>query len=114
LKGGQYDLTFAENGREALEKARSQTFDLILMDIQMPVMDGLTATRLIRESEMQAGRTPVPLLALTGNARKADIELSLSAGCDAHILKPVSRLELLNAIQKYLRARTAPINAPEA
>jgi CheY-like chemotaxis protein len=107
LKKGPYELTFAENGKEAMDAAGSQPFDLILMDIQMPVMDGLTATRLIREGEREAGRPATPLLALTGNARKADIELSLAAGCNAHVLKPISQSELLKTIQRYAPVRTA-------
>jgi CheY-like chemotaxis protein len=106
LKRGPYQVTFAENGKVALEAALAQPFDLILMDIQMPVMDGLTATRLIREVEQREGRVPVPLLALTAHTRKADIELSLAAGCNAHISKPVSKSGLLDTIQKYLSMRT--------
>jgi len=101
LRGEKYEITFAENGKQALEAALSQPFDLILMDIQMPVMDGLTATRLIREAERQEGRHPTVLLALTAHTRKADIDLSLAAGCTAHVSKPISRLELLSTIQKY-------------
>lgn len=101
LKRGPYDVTFAENGKLAVEAALSQPFDLILMDIQMPVMDGLTATRLIRESELSQGRAPVPLLALTAHTRKADIELSLAAGCNAHISKPISKSGLLETLLRY-------------
>ena len=101
LKKGPYEITFAENGKLAVEAVASRIFDLILMDIQMPVMDGLAATRLIRELEQQQGRTKTPLLALTSNARRSDIELSLVAGCDAHVLKPISKIELLNTVRKY-------------
>ncbi len=101
LKKGPYEITFAENGKIAVEAVTSRTFDLILMDIQMPVMDGLAATRLIRQLEQQQGRPKTPLLALTSNARKSDIELSLGAGCDAHVLKPISKMELLNTVRKY-------------
>jgi len=114
LKSAQFKLTFTENGRLAVETARAQGFDLILMDIQMPVMDGLTATRLIRELEVKAGLAPIPILALTGNTRKADIDLSLGAGCNAHILKPVSKPGLLTSIQKHLPITTAPVKPPSA
>lgn len=108
LKGAQFKLTFTENGKAAVETARGQGFDLILMDIQMPVMDGLTATKLIREAEVQAGLAPIPILALTGNTRKADIELSLAAGCNAHILKPVSKPGLLESIHRHLPEASTP------
>jgi CheY-like chemotaxis protein len=112
LKKGPYEITFAENGRIAVEAVTSKTFDLILMDIQMPVMDGLAATRLIRELERKQGRTKTPLLALTSNARKADIELSLAAGCDAHVLKPISKMELLNTVRKYAPAQSTRVTPP--
>jgi CheY-like chemotaxis protein len=111
LKRGPYEVTFAENGKLALEAALTQTFDLILMDIQMPVMDGLTATRLIREAEAREGRAVTPLLALTAHTRKADIELSIAAGCNAHISKPISKVGLLETIQKYSPARQMPVEA---
>jgi CheY-like chemotaxis protein len=101
LRRGPYEVTFAENGKIALDAALSQQFDLILMDIQMPVMDGLTATRLIREAEERDGRAHVPLLALTAHTRKADIDLSLAAGCNAHVSKPISKSGLLETVQKY-------------
>jgi len=101
LKRGPYEVTFAANGKIAVEAALSQQFDLILMDIQMPVMDGLAATRLIREAEQRAGRTPVPVLALTAHTRKADIDLSLAAGCNAHLSKPISKSGLLETLQKF-------------
>jgi CheY-like chemotaxis protein len=109
LKSAQFKLTFTENGKLAVETARAQGFDLILMDIQMPVMDGLTATRLIRELEVKEGLAPIPILALTGNTRKADIDLSLGAGCNAHILKPVSKPGLLTSIQQHLPITTPPV-----
>jgi CheY-like chemotaxis protein/HPt (histidine-containing phosphotransfer) domain-containing protein len=107
LKKGPYEITFAENGKIAVDAVTSRTFDLILMDIQMPVMDGLAATRLIRQLEQQQGRAKTPLLALTSNARKSDIELSLGAGCDAHVLKPISKMELLNTVRKYAPVQSA-------
>jgi CheY-like chemotaxis protein len=110
LKRGPYAVTFAENGKVALDAALAQQFDLILMDIQMPVMDGLTAARLIREAEERAGRAHVPLLALTAHTRKADIELSLAAGCNAHVSKPISKSGLLETVQRYAPP-TTPVPA---
>ena len=85
----------AENGREAVEKWRNESVDLLLMDLQMPVMDGLQATRLIRELEKdRGGRTCI--FALTAHARKQDEEQCLAAGMDGFLVKPI-RLEELNA-----------------
>jgi CheY-like chemotaxis protein len=107
LKAEPYEITFAENGALAVDKALSQPFDLILMDVQMPVMDGLSAARLIRESEKRTGRNPVPLLALTANAHGEDVGLSKAAGCNAHVSKPISKQDLLNTVRKFTRRNAA-------
>ncbi len=101
LKKHAYDLTFVENGKEAVEQFGASQFDLVLMDLQMPVMDGLAATRAIRALERSREALPVPLISLSANARPEDVKMSLQAGCDAHISKPVSREQLLTALQKY-------------
>ena len=101
MKGGPYEITFAENGQVAIDLATERNFDLILMDVQMPVMDGLTAARLIRQMEEKKGRPPVAMLALTANARREDIELSRTAGCDEHISKPIARDDLLKTLRRY-------------
>lgn len=90
----------AENGREALRQMQLKTYDLVLMDIQMPVMDGLDATRMIRESERTASCTPVPIIALTANAMSGDMQRCLDAGMDSYLSKPFTLqqlAELLNA-----------------
>jgi PAS domain S-box-containing protein len=119
LKNTLYQLTFAENGEHAVQMARSEQFDLILMAIQMPLMDGLTATKLIRDAERQGGRSPVPVLALTANADRKDIEESRAAGCSCHVFKPISKAELLNTIAQYIQRTDAgakpgwlPIDVP--
>ncbi len=104
LKKYAYDLTFVENGKEAVEQFGASQFDLVLMDMQMPVMDGLAATRAIRALERAREASPVPLISLSANARPEDVRMSLQAGCDAHISKPVSRQQLLTAMQKYIFA----------
>ncbi|MGH8638280.1 MAG: response regulator, partial [Burkholderiales bacterium] len=78
-----------------------QRFDLVLMDIQMPVMDGLDATRAIRRLEREQGRNPTPIVALTANARPSDIQRSRDAGCDGHLSKPVSKRALLSTIREF-------------
>jgi len=108
LKGGHFKIKFAEDGKQAVEFATSEQFDIILMDMLMPVMDGLLATRLIRETEKKRGSAPVPLLALTASARAEDIALSQAAGCNAHLSKPISRQELLETIKKYTRQEAGP------
>jgi PAS domain S-box-containing protein len=106
LKGSPFQIKFAENGKQAVELATSEPFDIILMDMLMPVMDGLQATRLIREEEKRAGKSPVPLLALTASARAEDIAQSRAAGCDAHLSKPISRQDLLETLKKYTKQET--------
>jgi CheY-like chemotaxis protein/HPt (histidine-containing phosphotransfer) domain-containing protein len=107
LKGRPYEMTFEQDGKAAVDRfAASGDFDLILMDVRMPVMDGLAATRAIRELERMRGAPPVPILALTAKAGLRDIEMSAAAGCDAHLSKPISKTELLDAIEKYRRHPT--------
>ena len=103
LKNAPYTLTFVEDGERALQMARSHSFDLILMDLQMPVMDGLTSTRLIREAEREEGRERVPVVALTANVSTKDVEASLAAGCNCHVSKPVSKSKLLRVIEDHTR-----------
>jgi signal transduction histidine kinase/CheY-like chemotaxis protein len=91
-------LTFAMDGEEAVEKATTSDYDLILMDIQMPKKDGLAATRAIRKWESEHAKKPVPILALTASAFDEDIQQSLKAGCNAHINKPVKKRVILKAI----------------
>jgi CheY-like chemotaxis protein len=91
-------LTFVQDGEQAVNKATSNDYDLIFMDIQMPNKDGLAATRTIRRWESEHGRAPVPIIALTASAFDEDIEQSLKAGCNAHISKPVKKQVLVEAI----------------
>ncbi len=96
------ELITANNGEEALKRFQSENFDLILMDMQMPVMDGLTATRKIREIEVTRSRKKTPILILTANAFKENYDASLQAGADSFITKPIKKSGLLLAIEKYL------------
>jgi PAS domain S-box-containing protein len=92
-----HGVTVATNGKEALAATRSQRFDLILMDVQMPEMDGLEATAEIREREKQTG-THVPIIAMTAHALKGDRDRCLEAGMDGYVAKPIHGEELLQAI----------------
>jgi signal transduction histidine kinase/DNA-binding response OmpR family regulator len=103
LKATAYELDMAENGAVALEKFKTGIYDLVFMDMQMPVMDGYAATHRIREWENEHRRTPTPILALTANAFPEELEKSLAAGCTAHLTKPIKRKTLLEAIRHYAR-----------
>jgi CheY-like chemotaxis protein len=91
----QYDR--AKNGQEAVEKANTGNYDLVLMDIKMPVMDGLQATALIKER-----RPDLPVIALTANAFDNDRQLALKAGCDEFLSKPVNSAKCLETIAKFI------------
>ena len=96
-----HDVSLAHNGREALEVLESQAFDVVLMDIQMPEMDGLEATRAIREREQVTG-DHIPIIALTAHALEADRERCLDAGMDNFIAKPIHADRLLETIEATL------------
>ena len=101
LKDAPFDIHEAENGAMALERFKSSKYDLVLMDMQMPVMDGYEATRSFREHEKDEGANPTPIIALTAYAIKEEVEKSFRVGCDAHLKKPIKKRELLEAIAKY-------------
>ncbi|MBF0587579.1 MAG: response regulator [Magnetococcales bacterium] len=101
LKREPHKLTIVPNGEEALERIKLEPFDLVLMDMQMPVLDGYAATRAIREWESVNGWKPLPILALTAHAMVGDADKSRQAGCDAHLTKPISKKLLLEAIGEY-------------
>jgi signal transduction histidine kinase/DNA-binding response OmpR family regulator len=95
-----HDVVLVGNGHDALEAIQQQTFSLVLMDVQMPDMDGFEATRKIRERE-KAGNTHIPIIALTAHAMKGDREKCLAAGMDNYISKPISAAELLEMTETY-------------
>lgn len=97
-------LDFALNGEEAVAKFRDKDYALILMDIQMPVMDGYEATRAIRKIEMERGATPVPIVAVTANAFSEDKESCMEAGCTGYLTKPVSKATLLWCVAEHTRS----------
>jgi PAS domain S-box-containing protein len=105
LKGSEYSVDVAENGVDALAKVNARDYELILMDVQMPIMDGHTATRFIREWEEDNHRPEVPILALTAHALQSEVEKSMQAGCTAHLTKPIQRQGLLSAIAQYAGSR---------
>ena len=98
LSKRRHTVIEAVNGREAVEAIATQEIDLVLMDVQMPEMDGLEATAAIRQME-QGGPTHVPIIALTAHAMKGDRERCLAAGMDGYLSKPLNAAELFELIE---------------
>jgi CheY-like chemotaxis protein len=92
------DLVQVEDGLQAVNAFKADDFDVVLMDLQMPVMDGLTAIREIRKFEVEQGRHRVPVLAVTANAMSEHVQASRAAGADHHIAKPIIPDLLIGAI----------------
>ena len=111
LQDMPYQVEVAENGAIAYEKFTLGQFDLVLMDRQMPVMDGLTATRAIRAWELANDRQATPIIALTAAALKGDREQCVAAGCTAYLSKPIKQEVLLQAIRVH--AAVAPPSSKE-
>ncbi|MDY6834673.1 MAG: response regulator [Chloroflexota bacterium] len=103
LKKTGFTIDTAENGRAAVEKFQSSRYDLVLMDIQMPVMDGHAATEQIREWEHEQGKRPTPIIALTAHAFNEDRERSSNAGCTGYLTKPIDKTRLLRAICECMK-----------
>ena len=101
LEGFGIDVSIAENGQEAVELRRNQPFDLILMDIQMPVMGGIDATKAILQLEEEEGLHHIPIVALTANALQGDREKYLRVGMDDYISKPIQIEQIRHIIQTY-------------
>jgi CheY-like chemotaxis protein len=102
-----YNVTVANNGREALDAHAQGGFDMILMDCHMPEMDGFEATREIRNRERAAPGTRIPIVALTANAMAQDREECLNAGMDDHLSKPFSMQTLQDMLDRWVRPAAA-------
>ncbi|MDP3749940.1 MAG: PAS domain-containing protein [Phenylobacterium sp.] len=113
LAPADVDLTCVDNGQEAVETLERQDFDLVLMDMQMPVMDGLTATRLIRERERRTGARRTPIISVTANILPEHVRASREAGADLHLPKPLSVAGLFQAIEAVLTS-TVEVGADQA
>lgn len=107
IKKQNHITTLAQNGQEAVDHFREQSFDLILMDLQMPVMGGLDATRLIRALEIQEKRPRIPIHALSASALASEQEEALAAGLDGYMTKPINRVALNQLLQDIAVARDA-------
>ena len=99
LDGEGFELTFAEDGAQAVARTRERAFDIILMDLRMPVMDGLEAIRVIRADE--GGRTRTPIVVVSANDSSADMRGSHDAGADAHVSKPVRRMDIVGVVLEF-------------
>jgi two-component system sensor histidine kinase/response regulator len=106
-----FSTSIAENGSVAVERLRNEHFDLVLMDLQMPEMDGFTATRHIRQNELRTGHR-VPIIAVTADARPEDRIACLAAEMDDYLSKPVSLDELRVTIERWMAPRHSAAQAP--
>jgi signal transduction histidine kinase/ActR/RegA family two-component response regulator len=103
LRGQDVRMKVAENGQEAVRACSEQDFDLVIMDLEMPVMDGFTATRRIRAVEAGRNTPPVPIVALTAHASLDTAEEALRAGCTEHLPKPIRKDSLLALLRRYAK-----------
>jgi two-component system sensor histidine kinase EvgS len=116
LEKSGYSVVAAENGQEVLDLLAKHDFDCILMDIQMPVMDGVEATKIIRASRNLGAKSRIPVIALTAHAMRGDRESFLAAGMDGYLAKPVIMDELLKILDQVIGKadRSAPSGALES
>ena len=112
MKKTPYHLVEAEDGQQAIDKFIAGKFDLVLMDIQMPIVDGFEATSTIRVWEAANGRRRTPIVALTASATGEAMHRTLEAGCDAHVTKPVRKSTLLTAIRNALEVAALDDDRP--
>ena len=105
LERAGHGVTVAKNGREAVDSWASGAFDLVLMDVQMPEMDGLSATRAIRQAE-NGSAARIPIIAMTANAMAGDREMCMEAGMDGYVAKPVKKEALFAEVERVLAAST--------
>jgi CheY-like chemotaxis protein len=101
LNGNGFQVDVATDGREGLEKVRSNVYDLVLMDVRLPGLDGLTVTRMLKSDPKTA---QVPVVALSAHAMKGDEQKALAAGCAAYITKPIEVAQFVHQISTFLEA----------
>ena len=109
LKKTPYSLDEAENGQVALDRFIGGKYDVVLMDIQMPVLDGYTAVRMIRDWEKDRHHKRTPIIALTASALDDAVRRAKDAGCDLHVSKPVKKSTLLEAIANSIESAEAVV-----
>ena len=101
FKDTPYQLDMAENGQIAVEMFQAVRYDLVFMDLEMPVMNGISATRAIRQWEQAEDLDPVPIIALTSHDQKEKMVETLDAGCTAHLIKPLTKEAMLKTIDEH-------------
>ncbi|MBF0125827.1 MAG: response regulator [Magnetococcales bacterium] len=106
FKKTPHRLVMVNDGMEAVERVARETFDVVIMDVQMPRMDGYTATRRIRRWEAERNRPPMKIIALTAHAMEGEIIRSREAGCDLYLAKPISRKILLEVLEQIAAQTT--------
>ena len=102
LNQGGLDPVFVGDGRMAVEAWERESWDIILMDVKMPVMDGIDACKLIRSKEAQSGRRRTPIVALTADTMGHHTQTYLEVGMDSHVAKPISVVELFDCMSRIL------------
>jgi len=113
LAGADCDLQFTNNGRQGLEAFQKGHFDIVLMDMQMPEMDGATTSRLIRDWERRHGRKPVPIVIITADSQTETRERAMNAGVNGFLTKPLSQSALFETLNLYLAASSIPADTQE-
>ncbi|MBF0213162.1 MAG: response regulator [Magnetococcales bacterium] len=103
LEGSGHSVSTALHGAEAVERVKQESFDLLLMDIEMPVMNGLQATRVIRDWERESGTHPLIIIALSAHSMEGEAKQCREAGCDEHLGKPISKRNLLAALERHTK-----------
>jgi two-component system sensor histidine kinase/response regulator len=106
LEGAGLNITLANNGLEAVNAVKESNYDAVLMDVQMPVMDGYTATKTIRKWECgmgNEGKDPIPIIAMTAHAMAGDADKSLQVGMNGHVTKPIDPDQLFSTLQKWIK-----------
>ena len=103
LKQTNHSLDITDNGAAGFEQFKHGRYDIVLMDMQMPVMDGYGATRAIRQWEREHDLPPIPIIALTAFALKEEAAKMLQAGCTTHITKPVKKATLLEILRTHTK-----------
>ncbi|PID40887.1 MAG: hypothetical protein CR984_00895 [Proteobacteria bacterium] len=112
LTAAGISVDLADNGLQAVEACRKKQYDLILMDIQMPELNGFDATGAIRALEAESGKPRTPVVALTANAMKGDEQRCLDAGMDGYLTKPIRRAQLIETVDRWISGRTTDTKAP--
>ena len=109
-----HEVDIAENGQKALECLREKNYDLVLMDCQMPVMDGYEATRRLRANQPSVLNPRIPVIAMTANARQSDREHCMEVGMSDFIAKPINQNQMFEVIERVLGTKVAMSDCPPA